>query len=75
VLGYVREHGAGAVAYFALGHCHTPDTNIQPFVDVSVDAQKQTPLRFRGPWETDAFGRLLENGIDWGLEASRSPNE
>jgi len=59
---------AGAVAYFALGHCHTPSTNIQPFVDVSVDEQGKTPLQFRGPWETKAFGRLLENGINWGLE-------
>jgi len=67
VLGYVRERKAGAVAYFALGHCHTPSTNIQPFVDVSVDEQGKTPLQFRGPWETKAFGRLLLNAIDWGL--------
>jgi len=69
VLGYVREHGAGAVAYFALGHCHTPSTNIQPFVDASVDAEGTTPPHFRGPWQTDAFERLLANGIEWGLEA------
>ena len=69
-LGYLREHGAGAVAYFALGHCHTPSTNIQPFVDASVDAAGTTPLNFRGPWETDAFGRLLRNAIEWGLEAA-----
>ena len=72
VLGYVREHGAGAVAYFALGHCHTPSTNIQPFVDASVDATGTTPLHFRGPWETEAFERLLANGIEWGLEARRA---
>lgn len=72
VLGYVRECGAGAVAYFALGHCHTPSTNIQPFVDASVDAEGVTPLNFRGPWETDAFARLLRNGIEWGLEARRA---
>jgi len=36
VLGYICEREAGAVAYVALGHCHTPTTNIQPFVDVSV---------------------------------------
>jgi len=71
VLGYVRECGAGAVAYFALGHCHTPTTNIQPFVDVSVDAEGVTPLQFRGPWETVAFANLLRNGIEWGLEARR----
>ncbi len=69
VLGYVRAHGAGAVAYFALGHCHSPATNIQPFVDASVDAEGVTPLQFRGPWETDAFERLLRNGIEWGLLA------
>jgi hypothetical protein len=68
VLGYVQQRKAGAVAYIALGHCHTPSSNIQPFVDFSVDAEGKTPLQFRGPWETEAFGRLLENGIDWGLE-------
>ena len=72
VLGYVREHGAGAVAYFALGHCHSPSTNTQPFVDASVDAAGTTPLLFRGPWETDAFQRLLRNGIEWGLEARQA---
>lgn len=69
VLGYVRDHGKGAVAYFALGHCHTPATNIQPFVDASVDAEGKTPLHFRGPWESEAFERLLRNAIEWGLEA------
>jgi hypothetical protein len=71
VLGFERRHGAGAVAYFALGHCHSASTNIQPFVDASVDAAGATPLHFRGPWETDAFARLLQNGIEWGLEATR----
>jgi hypothetical protein len=72
VLGYVRERGAGAVAYIALGHCHTRATNIQPFVDASVDPAGTTPPHFRGPWETDAFARLLRNGIDWGLERGLS---
>ena len=72
VLGYERRLGSGAVAYFALGHCHTPLTNIQPFVDSSVDSDGVTPLHFRGPWETDAFGRLLANGIDWGLASRRA---
>ena len=72
VLGYVRECGAGAVADSALGQCHTPTTNIQPFVDVSVDAEGVTPLQFRGPWETDAFTRLLRNGIEGGR---RSPKK
>ena len=69
VLGYERSLGAGAVAYFALGHCHTPQTNIQPFVDESVDAGGVTPLEFRGPWETEAFERLVANGVAWGLQA------
>ncbi len=73
VLGYVRDHGAGAVAYIALGHCHTPATNIQPFVDASVDAEGTTPLHFRGPWESEAFQRLLANGLAWGLEARETP--
>jgi hypothetical protein len=30
-----------------------------------------TPLSFRGPWETEAFERLVANGIAWGLEARR----
>jgi type 1 glutamine amidotransferase len=70
VLGYVREHGVGAVAYIALGHCHTPSTNIQPFVDASVNDGGVTPLHFRGPWETEAFERLLRNGIEWGLQCA-----
>ena len=73
VLGYEREHGSGAVAYFALGHCHSPGTNIQPFVHESVDTEGVTPLHFRGPWETQAFEQLLCNGIEWGLEARQQP--
>ena len=72
VLGYVRECGAGAVAYFALGHCHSPTTNIQPWVDASVHPDGTTPPSFRGPWESAAFTKLLENGIGWGLAAKRS---
>ena len=72
VLGYVRECGEGAVAYIALGHCHTPSTNIQPFVDTSVDEAGVTPLQFRGPWETEAFECLLCNGVDWGLAGRKT---
>jgi type 1 glutamine amidotransferase len=71
VLGFERRHGAGAVAYFALGHCHTPTTNIQPWVDASVDPEGTTPPQFRGPWETAAFQQLLRNAVAWGLEAPR----
>ena len=68
VLGYVRDHGSGAVAYVALGHCHSPATNSQPFVDVSVDPEGKTPKTFRGSWESEAFSTLLTNGIRWGLQ-------
>ena len=66
VLGLTREVGNGAVAYVALGHCHSPATNSQPFVDDSVAAEGKTPRVFRGAWETGAFGRILENAVQWG---------
>ncbi len=68
-LGYLRDHGRGAVAYFALGHCHSPATNGQPFVDGSVDREGRTPPLFRGAWERAPFERLLRNAIDWALAA------
>lgn len=67
-LGFTRKVGAGGVAYVALGHCHSPYTNVQPFVDASIDREGKTPLEFRGAWETDAFARLLRNAIRWGIE-------
>lgn len=67
VLGYTRELGKGGVAYIALGHCHSPLNNVQPFVDVSVDSAGSTPLFFRGSWETQPFQQLLRNGIAWGV--------
>lgn len=72
VLGFERKHGDGAVVYVALGHCHTPATNIQPWVHPSVHPDGTTPLHFRGPWATEAFRRLLRNGVEWGLEGSRA---
>lgn len=66
-LGHVHHVGAGAVAYFALGHCHSPSTNTQPFVDRSVTPDGATPLTFRGMWETEPFLQLVRNGIAWGL--------
>jgi hypothetical protein len=66
VLGYVRNFGKGAITYFALGHCHGPANNIQPFVDASVAAGGATPKAFRGSWESPAFERLLRNAIEWG---------
>ena len=60
VLGYTRSVGMGAVAYFALGHCHNPASR-------SPRAADQTPPVFRGAWETDAFAGLLRNAIVWGI--------
>ncbi len=67
VLGFTRPAGKGAVTYIALGHCHTPTTNSQPFVDKSIDPEGKTPLTLRGPWETDSYKTILRNAIDWGI--------
>ena len=66
VLGFTRELGKGGVAYIALGHCHSATSNMQPFVDASVDAAGTTPRVFRGSWATPPFEQLLRNGIEWG---------
>ena len=62
VLGYTRDVGRGAVAYFALGHCHNPATR-----SARADLTDTTPLTFRGAWETEAFVTLLRNAISWGV--------
>ncbi len=49
VLGYTRAVGAGAVTYFALGHCTPSATAGQP--------------GFRGPWENAGFLGLLRNTV------------
>jgi uncharacterized protein len=67
VLGYTREVGRGGVVYIALGHCHSPGSNVQPFVDASVTPSRETPRLFRGSWETAAFAQILRNGIEWGI--------
>jgi len=67
VIGYTRDLGQGAVAYIALGHCHSALNNVQPFVDQSVNPSGSTPRLFRGAWETEPFERLLCNGIEWGI--------
>ncbi len=69
MLGYERRVGEGAVAYVALGHCHAPTNNVQPFVDESIAADGATPTTFRGPWEHPAFDQLLDNAIGWGTGA------
>jgi hypothetical protein len=71
VLGYSRELGRGSIAYIALGHCHSPLNNIQPFVDASVETLGETPKVFRGAWETEAFEKLLRNGIAWGCSTAQ----
>lgn len=70
VLGYIRNFGKGAITYFALGHCHGPANNVQPFVDTSVARDGTTPKAFRGSWESPAFERLLRNAIEWGTGAA-----
>lgn len=67
VLGYVRTVGEGSVIYYGLGHCHTPTTNVQPFVDESVATGGKTPMEFKGPWDTEAFETLLRNAIEWSV--------
>jgi type 1 glutamine amidotransferase len=66
-LGFTRELGKGGVTYIALGHCHTPSTNSQPFVDKSVDPEGKTPPVLRQTWETEGYQTLLRNGIRWGM--------
>lgn len=68
-IAWVRDVGMGGVAYTTLGHCHTPATNSQPFVDQSVDPEGKTPPTLRVTWETDAYRQWLRNGIAWGMRA------
>jgi type 1 glutamine amidotransferase len=64
VLGYSKEVGQGGVAYFALGHCHNPAIHATR----NRDSSDKTPPRFHGPWDTEAFARLLRNAIAWGVD-------
>jgi uncharacterized protein len=66
VLGYTRDFGKGGITYFALGHCHGPANNVQPFVNPSVAHNGATPNVFRGSWESTVFDRLLRNAVEWG---------
>lgn len=66
VIAYARDIGEGGVAYTTLGHCHTPATNSQPFVDASVDPDGKTPPVLRTTWEQPAYLQFLRNGIAWG---------
>ena len=69
VLGYTKDVGQGGVTYFALGHCHSPSTGGQPFVDATVSPDEKSPGTFRGSWDTEGFQTLLRNGINWGIRA------
>ena len=65
VLGYTRAVGTGGVTYFALGHCHNPAIRAAR----APDPADKTPSTFHGPWETEAFLRLLRNAIAWSTNA------
>ena len=65
-LGFVRDLGEGAVAYIAPGHCHTPTTGQRAVIDESLFVDGERPMRFRGPWKTDAYENLLRNAVAWG---------
>lgn len=69
VLGYQRRVGEGRVIYYALGHCHNPNTNMQPMVDASIASDAKTPSVFLGPWESPAYAQLLKNAIATPLAA------
>ena len=68
ILAYTKTIGSGEVAYISLGHCHDASSNIQPFVDESLETSGKTPLHFRGTWELNAFEQLLSNAVAWGLD-------
>lgn len=70
VLGYTRKTGMGGVTYIALGHCHSPISNVQPFVDSSVEPSGATPMVFRGSWETPEYQTLIRNAVHWGIGAN-----
>ncbi len=65
-IGYVRPVGNGAVAYFTLGHCHTPLTNVQVTVDATINQDNVVPLDFHGVWDTNHYQTLLTNAVKWG---------
>jgi uncharacterized protein len=62
VIGYTRAVGNGSVAYFALGHCHSPAIR----AGRTADPVDTTPPTFHGSWESPAFIALLRNTIAWG---------
>lgn len=73
VLGYELKRGDGGVVYLALGHCHSDQTNIQPYVHASVSPDGVTPRQFAGPWENPVFNQLLANAVTWAFAKSPRP--
>ena len=65
VLGYTRGIGEGGVTYIALGHCHNPAIRAAR----PADPTDNTPLTFRGSWESEPFIALLRNAIAWDAQA------
>lgn len=53
---YVREHGAGAVLYLALGH----SSGKHDFLPL----MEEGPVT-RGPWETPGFRAVLDRSLAW----------
>lgn len=70
VLGYTKDVGEGAVAYVALGHCHSTLSNVQPFVEASAVTSGETPPEFHGSWENNAFQKIVRNAIAWGIDTA-----
>jgi hypothetical protein len=70
VLGYARDVGQGEIVYVGLGHCHTGRTGNESSVDTSIDPKGVMPPELHSVWETEAFTRLLENAVAWGLGKS-----
>jgi hypothetical protein len=69
-IGYMRDVGKGGVAYFALGHCHSPTTNVQVTVASNIADDNVVPLQFKGMWDTEHYQQLLRNAIEWGTVAA-----
>ena len=65
VFGFTRGIGEGGVCYIALGHCHSPMTNSQPFVEENARENGEMPRTLRFTWETEEYRRLLANSLNW----------
>ncbi len=61
---YIKPHGPGAVLYLTLGHCRG-HYDLQPLMDY-------WPTVDRCAWELPVFYQLLERGIAWAKQGSKS---